>query len=108
MSQTFTLPKNLIDDINILKQNLGLKDVEATIKYLLKKAVVQERKFLVARLYQNRQKTLRQCANILNVELEEMIDVLNEFGIPFHHDDLQQQLETVNRLAKAIKSPSTA
>jgi predicted HTH domain antitoxin len=104
MNQTFTLPASLVNDVDMLKRNLGLGNLEATIKHLLKLAVAREKKILVARLYQNRQKTLRQCAEILNVELEEMIDILNELGIPFIHDDLSQQLETANKLIKEMRA----
>lgn len=104
MTQTITLPQNLVNDADALKQDLGFGDVEATIKYLLQTAIARERKLLVARLYQNRQKTLRQCAEILNVDLEEMMDILIELGISFGHDDLPQQLETAKKLAQEMRS----
>jgi len=104
MTQTFTLPANLVHDIDMLKHNWGLDDIEATIKHLLNLAVAREKKIFVVQLYQNRQKTLRQCAEILNVELEEMMDILIELGIPFGQDDLPQQLETVNKLVKEMRA----
>ena len=104
MNQTFTLPASLVNDIDMLKRNWGLDDIEATIKHLLKLAVAREKKIFVAQLYQNRQKTLRQCAEILNVELEEMMDILIELGISFGQDDLPQQLETVNKLVKEMRA----
>jgi hypothetical protein len=42
---------------------------------------------------------------MLNVDLEEMIDILRELEIPFN-DDLEQQLETVNKLAAKISASS--
>lgn len=104
MNQTFALPQNLVNDIDTLKQKLGFGDVEATIKYLVQTAIERENKLEVARLYQNRRKTLRQCAEMLNIDLEEMMDLLVQFGIPFGHDDIAQQLETVNQLVQRMKT----
>jgi energy-converting hydrogenase A subunit M len=104
MNQTITLPQNLVSDIDALKQHLGFGDVEATTTYLLQTAIERERKLLVARYYQNRQKTMRQCAEMLNVDLEEMMDILRELGISFGHDDLPQQLETAKKLAQQMRS----
>ena len=104
MNHTFTLPKNLLDDIEALKRNLGMNNVDTTIKYLLKNAVVREKKLLVARLYQDRRKTLRQCAEMLNVDLEEMMNILRDFRIPFGQDDLAQQLKIVKKLAKQMRT----
>ena len=33
-------------------------------------------------------------------KLFEMIDILSEFGVPFMHDDLPQQLAAVRKLAR--------
>ena len=104
MNQTFTLPQNLAADIERLKGVLGLDNLETTIEYLLKTAVSRERVLGVVRSYQNQQKTLRQCAEALNVELDEVIEILQEHGVVFHHDDLPQQLEVVNRLAQQMKA----
>lgn len=104
MNQTFTLPQNLAADIEKLKGVLGLDNLETTIEYLLKSAVSRERVLGVVKSYQNQQKTLRQCAEALNVELDEMIEVLREHGVAFHHDDLSQQLEVVNRLTQRMQA----
>jgi hypothetical protein len=104
MNHTFTLPSSLVDDIDLLKRNWGLENTKATVKHLLKLAVAREKKFLIARLYQNRQKTMRQCAEMLNVDLETMMDILIELNIPFGQDDLPQQLETVNKLVKEMRA----
>lgn len=104
MNQTFTLPQNLAADLESLKGALGLGNFEATIEYLLKTAVSRERELGVVRSYQNQQKTLRQCAEALHVELDEMIEILQEHGVLFHHDDLSQQLDVANRLAQQMKA----
>lgn len=104
MNQTFTLPQNLAADIESLKGALGLDNLEATIEYLLETAVSREKALGVVRSYQNQQKTLRQCAEALHVELDEMIEILQEHGVLFHHDDMPQQLEAVNRLTQQLKS----
>jgi len=107
MKQTFTLPSTLAADIETLKHDLGLKNLEATIRHLLQSAIAREKKHVVVRLYQKRQKTMRQCAELLNVDLEEMIDILRDFNVSFN-DDLSQQLETVNRLAREMRAKSAS
>jgi predicted HTH domain antitoxin len=107
MTKTFTLPSKLTDEINTLRRDLGLGDVEATIQYLLQNAIAREKRHVVVRLYQNRQKTLRQCAEMLNVDLEEMMDILRDFNISFN-DDLSQQLKTVKKLVKKSQVASSA
>jgi len=107
MKQTFTLPSKLAADIETLKHDLGLKNFEATIRHLLQNAIAREKKHIVVRLYQKRQKTMRQCAELLNVDLEEMIDILREFDVSFN-DDLLQQLETVNRLTREMRAKSAS
>jgi len=103
MNETITLPPQLRDEIQTLTRDLGLVSHDATVQYLLQKAVEREKKFLVASLYQKGQKTMRQCAALLKVSLEEMIDILRDFEIPFH-DDITQQLETANKLVREMKS----
>ena len=44
MTQTITLPQNLVNAADALKQDLGFGDVEATIKYLLQTAIAREKK----------------------------------------------------------------
>lgn len=101
MIETVVVPQNLQDDIHALTRDLGLTTPEATVQYLLQNAVAKEKKLLVLRMYQNHQKTLRQCAELLHIDLEEMIDTMRDFRIPFN-DDIDQQIETVKRLAQKI------
>lgn len=103
MNENITLPPQLRDDIQSLTRDLGLVSSDATVQYLLQKAVEREKKFLVASLYQKGQKTMRQCAALLNVDLEEMIDILRDFEIPFH-DDIIQQIETAHKLVREMQS----
>lgn len=90
------------DEIQILTRDLGLVSSEATVQYLLQKAIARERKFLVASLYQKGQKTMRQCAALLNVDLETMMDILRDFDIPFH-DNIAQQIETAQKLVREMQ-----
>ena len=102
MKQTFTLSPNLVNEIVALRRDLGFDNVDSTIQYLLRNAVDRERKLIVTRLYKNDQKTMRQCAELLGVDLEEMIDILREFNVSFN-DDLAEQLEAVNRITKEMQ-----
>jgi len=46
---------------------------------------------------------MRQCAALLNVDLETMMDILRDFDIPFH-DDIAQQIETAKKLVREMQS----
>jgi hypothetical protein len=48
---------------------------------------------------------MRQCAELLGVDLEEMINILREFHVSFN-DDLAEQLEAVNRLIREMRATS--
>lgn len=102
MNSTFTLSKELIDPIDGLRRDLGFDNVDATIQYLLRNAVDRERKLIVTRMYQNDQKTMRQCAELLGVDLEEMMNILREFKVSFN-DDLAEQLEAVKKFTKGMQ-----
>ncbi len=102
MTETIALTQSLRAEVHALTRNLGFKTPEATIHYLLNNAIQNEKRLHVARLYQQGQKTLRQCAELLHVDLEEMIDILRDFRIPLD-DDLGQRLETVKRLVQQIR-----
>lgn len=103
MTENFTLPAQLREDVQTLTRDLGLASPEATIQYLLQTAIAREKKFLIVRLYQKRQKTMRQCAELLGVDLEEMIDILRDFGVSFN-DDLEQLLEATKKLVPEIRA----
>jgi len=102
MNHTFILSKDLINAVDSLRRDLGFEDVDSTIQYLLHNAIDRERKLIVTRLYQNDQKTMRQCAELLGVDLEEMMNILREFHVSFN-DDLAEQLEAVNKLTKGMQ-----
>jgi len=102
MTENFILPSQLRDDVQTLTRDLGLANPEATIQYLLQTAIAREKKFLIVRLYQKRQKTMRQCAELLGINLEEMIDILRDFGVSFN-DDLEQQLEAAKKLVPVMR-----
>jgi len=102
MNNTFTLSKDLIDAVDGLRRDLGFDNVDSTIQYLLHNAVDRERKLIVTRLYQNDQKTMRQCAELLGVDLEEMINILRELHVSFN-DDLAEQLEAVKKFTKGMQ-----
>jgi len=103
MNETFTLPSQLHDEIKTLTHDLGLKSHEATVQYLLQNAIAREKKLLVVQMYGNNQKTLRQCAELLNIDLEEMIDILRDFRVSFN-DDLAEQLEAAHKLVREMQS----
>jgi predicted HTH domain antitoxin len=99
MKNTIVLPKNLHDEVQVLTRDLGLESTEATVQFLLQKAIEEQRKLRVVRLYQNRRKTMRQCAEMLNVDPEEMIDILRDFRVSFN-DDLDQQIQSLENIRK--------
>ena len=102
MNQTFTLSPNLVNEIDTLRRDLGFTDAETTIQYLLQNAIEREKKHIVVRFYKNREKTMRQCAELLGVDLEEMMDILREFNVSFN-DDLAEQLESIKKFTKGMQ-----
>ncbi len=99
MTETIALTGSIRDEVHALTRNLGFKTPRATILYLLNNAIQTEKKLHIARLYQKGQKTLRQCAELLHVDLEEMIDTLRDFRIPLD-DDMEQQIATLRNLSR--------
>ncbi|MEK7729850.1 MAG: hypothetical protein AAB354_15690 [candidate division KSB1 bacterium] len=98
MNKTIVLPQQLHDEVRALTRELGFTNFEAAVCFLLQSAVLSERIMFVVRLYQNNKKTLRQCAELLEVDLEGMIDILCALRIPFN-GDLEHQIATVKKLA---------
>jgi len=102
MKQTFALSPNLANDIEALRRDLGFADAETTIQYLLQSAVAREKKQIVVRLNKNQETTMRQCAENLGVDLEEMMNILREFHVSFN-GALAEQLEAVKKFTKGMQ-----
>ncbi len=106
MNGTLVVPSSFRDEIQALTQNLGLVSPEATVTYLLQNAIANENKLLAARMFERGEKTLRQCAEFLHVDLEEVMDIFSELGVNFN-PDIEQQLETVKKLARETRAATS-
>jgi rRNA maturation endonuclease Nob1 len=102
--KVFDLLKTGITSEEKALKSMVIHEVSKTDSDVIALAVEREKKLQVARLYQNRKKTVRQCAEMLNVDPEEMMDILIEFRISFGHDDIEQQLETVEKIVKQMQA----
>ncbi len=103
MNGTLVVPSSFRDEIQTLTQNLGLASTEATVAYLLQNAIATEKKLLAARMFESGEKTMRQCAKFLNLDLEEVMDLFSELGVNFN-PDLAQQMEMVKKLARETRA----
>jgi len=82
MKITISMPENLIAELDELKNQNGRSNRSRLIQKLLRDSIAREKQARVAQLYVKGKKTLRQCAEILGIDLEEMIDLLRTFNIP--------------------------
>ena len=76
------------------------------IQKLLRDSITREKQLRVAQLYSKGKKTLRQCAELLEVDLEEMIDILRDLKIPLEADGSPQHKQTLQMLRQGRKSQS--
>lgn len=82
MKITISLSDRLIEELDELLSHNGRHTRNRLIQKLLRDSIAREKQMRVARLYCNEKKTLRQCAEILGVDLEEMMDILRRLNIP--------------------------
>ncbi len=82
MKITISLPEKLISELDELASNNGRSTRDHTIQKLLQDSVSREKQWRVAQLYVKGKKTLRQCASLLGIDLEGMMDVLYKLDIP--------------------------
>lgn len=64
----------------------------------------KEKQLRVAKLYCEEKKTLRQCAELMEVDLENMIDILRDLNIPLEVDSSPQHKQTLKMLRLIRKS----
>ena len=82
MKITISLPDKLISELDELASNNGRSTRDRTIQRLLLDSISREKQWRVAQLYVKGKKTLRQCAELLGIDLEGMMDVLYKLDIP--------------------------
>jgi hypothetical protein len=82
MKITISLPKTLVAELDELIHQNGRLNRNRIIQKFLRDSVARERQMRVAKLYCKGRKTLRQCAELLGVDLRQMIDILYNLDIP--------------------------
>jgi len=96
MNVTIDLPKDVLTEVDALTKKKKFVNRKQTLRSLVLQSLEKERKLQVAKLYQKRRKTLRQCAELLSVDLEEMMEILRGFNIPLSDgsaDDIFKSLQ---------------
>ena len=82
MKLTISLPDKLIAELDELGSTNGRSKRDRTIQKLLRDSITREKQMRIAKLYCDGKKTLRQCAELLGVELWEFMDILYKLDIP--------------------------
>ena len=97
------MPENLIVELDELKNQNGRSTRSRLIQKLLRESIVREKQARVAQLYVKGKKTLRQCAEVLNIDLKEMIDLLRSLNIPLD-DERSPQNKMALKIARQIRA----
>jgi len=97
MKITLSLSDQLVTELDELLSFNGHDDRNRLIQKLLRESVAGQKQRHVAQLYCDGKKTLRQCAEILGVDLRKMMDILRRLNIPldggrFPHNKLALKL----------------
>ncbi|MGH7492629.1 MAG: hypothetical protein ACREOO_09560 [bacterium] len=82
MKLKITISDRLVRQMDELFPRNGGSSRERTIQKLLRESLLREKQKRVAKLYYQGKKTLRQCAALLNVELQELMEIFCDLGIP--------------------------
>jgi len=106
MKITISLSDKLAAELDELAQQNGRSNRTRLIQKLLRDSIVREKQWRVAQLYVKGKKTLRQCAELLGVDLEGMIDILYELDIPLELETSPLHQETLQMLRQKRKSQS--
>jgi predicted HTH domain antitoxin len=98
MNVTITLPKEVIAEVDALTKEKKLPNRKQTLRDLILKSLEKERRLRVAKLYQKRRKTLRQCAEMLNVDIEEMMEILREYNVPLSNGSAEDIFKSLKMI----------
>ena len=106
MKITISMPEPLIAALDELKNQNGRSTRSRLIQKLLRDSLAREKQVCVAQLYVKGKKTLRQCAEIFGIDLEEMIDLLRSLNIPLD-DGRSPQNKMALKIARQIRAQKT-
>ena len=106
MKITISLSDKLAAELDQLTHPNGRLNRTRLIQKLLRDSIMREKKRRVAQLYVKGKKTLRQCAELLEVDLEGMIDMLYELNIPLEVETSPVHQETLKMLREMRKKKS--
>ncbi|MCI0697003.1 hypothetical protein L0337_33980 [candidate division KSB1 bacterium] len=104
MKITISLSDRLVEELDELLSHNGRHTRNRLIQKLLRESITREKQLRVAKLYWEGKKTLRQCAEILGIDLEEMMDVLCRFNIPLDGGRFPQNKFALKMLRQGRKS----
>jgi Arc/MetJ-type ribon-helix-helix transcriptional regulator len=98
MKITISLPGKLAAELDELAEKNGRSSRNHIIRKLLRDSIVREKQWRIAQRYVEGKKTLRQCAELLGVDLEGMINILQDLNIPLEAEDSPQHKLTLKML----------
>jgi predicted HTH domain antitoxin len=104
MKITISLPDKLAAELDELAHMNGRSSRNRMIQKLLRDSIVREKQWRVAQRYVEGKKTLRQCAELLGVDLEGMINILQDLNIPLEVEDSPQHKLALKMLRQGRKS----
>jgi hypothetical protein len=104
MKITISLPDKLAAELDALTHKNGRSHRTRLIQKLLSDSIAREKRWRVAQLYIKGKKTLRQCADLLGVDLEGMIDILQDLNIPLEVENSPQHKEALKMLRQMHKN----
>lgn len=106
MKIMISLSDQLAVELDELASKNGRSNRSQLIQKLLADSIKREKQRRIAQLYVKGKKTLRQCAELLDVDLEGIIDILQDLKIPLEGDNSPQHQETLKMLREMRKKKS--
>jgi len=106
MNITISLSDKLAAELDELTHQNGRTNRARLIQKFLRNSIMREKQWRVAQLYVKGKKTLRQCAEPLEVDLEGMIDILHELNVPLEVETSPVHQETLKMLREMRKKKS--
>jgi hypothetical protein len=108
MKITISLSESLAAELDeLISKKNGQANRGRVIQKLLRDSLIREKQTRVAKLYVNGKKTLRQCAELLGVDLEGMIDILQDLNLPLEPESSPLHQLTLKMLRQGQKSKSS-
>jgi hypothetical protein len=108
MKMNISLPDTLVAELDGLLPKNGRASRNRMIQKLLRESIQREKQMRVAQLYCKGKKTLRQCAEMLGVDVIEMMDILYNLNISLDCGGRSVQSQLALKIARQIRNRKTS